>query len=418
MSNKAYKIRLYPNKAQTELIDKTVGSVRFLFNQMLKERIDVYEKLRNDTEALKKYKYKTEKQYKQEYIFLSEVPSRALQQSRLDLDTAFKNFYRRIKQNKKQKGFPKFKKKSEDKWSYRDPQVWSQNTPAIEIKNNKIKLPKLSWVKFKGLDKNFSGKIKSVTIEKGRDDKYYASILVEKEKQDRKLRTGNEVTGIDLGLKEFVTLSNGEIINGIKDKFKELSNRIDKANKHLSRKAYGSNRYEKQRIKLNRLYKKRTNIQNHFFWHLSNHILSKSQAVVIEDLNVKGMVKNRRLSKAIHSVAWSSFIQKLKHKADEYGTDVFTVNRFFPSSKLCPSCGSLKENLTLKDRVYTCDCGYTQDRDINAAINLRNEYLTLYNVSLESSDYRCGETIRPIKIDFDLKGSFDEASINLLEKIA
>jgi len=413
------KLKLYPTVKQKKVIDITVGCARFIYNQMLAERIEVYENLKNDRDALFSHKYKTEKEYKEEFPFLKESSSRGLQQSRLDLEAAYRNFYKRLKKGKvgKDAGFPKFKKKSKSKWTYREPQV-KGSVMAIDISGNRLKLNKLGWVKFRGLNGRDDGNIKSVTVEKGKDGNYYASILFEVDRQKRKLRTGNEITGMDLGLKDFVSLSSGEVIGGVHKRLKKIDKKIDKANKHLSRKKNGSNRYEQQRIKLNRLYKKRTNIQNHFFWHLANKILCNSQAVAIENLNVSGMKKNRKLSKVIHHVSWYGFIEKLKQKSVEYGTEVFVVDRFFPSSKLCPSCGQIKQDLKLSDRVYKCDCGYEQHRDIHSAINLRNEFCNAYSISSEYGDYRHGETVRPKIVEFDLKGSFVEMPTKIIELCA
>lgn len=419
MVNYASKIRLYPTQEQEQQIRKTIGCSRFIYNQMLSERIAVYENLKSDKEKLKLHKYKTEKEYKEIFPFLVDASSRALQQSRIDLEIAYKNFFKRLVKGKRGKdaGFPKFKKKGKVKWSYREPQLIKGKSEAIEIKGNKIKLLKLGYVKFKGLNKhNPDDKIKSVTVEQGRDGKFYASILFESKEPRKNPRKGNNIIGMDLGLKDFVALSSGEIINGVHKRLKSLNQKIDKANKKLSKKTRGSNRYDKQRIKLNRIYKKRTYIQDHFFWSLANKLCSENKAIAIETLNISGMKKNRKLSKAIHQVAWYSFLTKLKQKADEYDTSIYEVGRFFPSSKLCPVCGSVKEALKLSDREYHCDCGYSQDRDISASINLRNEYLK--NISAEFADYRRGETIRPKIVNFDLKGSFYETSTNELEKIA
>lgn len=421
--NKAAKIQIYPNKKQQNQIDITIGSVRFIWNQMLAERKAIYQELKGDKDQLYKHKYKTEKEYKEIFLFLKESSSRALQQSRMDLDIAYKNFFQSCKKGQKLsrrkdgelEGFPKFKKKGKDKSSYREPQIKNEKQTAINIQNNKLKLNKLGWVKISHTPE-IDGEIKSVTIEKGKDGKYYASVLFELKRESRKLRTGNGIVGVDLGLKEFVTLSDGQIIKGIhKEVLEPINKKIDKTNQHLSRKNPGSNRHERQRLKLNRLYQKRGNIKSHFEWHLANHILRENQSVSIENLNISGMKKNRKLSQSIHNVSWYSFIMKLKQKAIEYGSDIFEVDRFFPSSKLCPECGNLKQDLKLSDRTYICDCGYSQDRDINASINLRNEYLRINNISLESSENGRGEFVKPKKIIFDLKGRFVEASTDYME---
>lgn len=412
MANKAYKIRLYPTPTQKVLIDKTCGCSRFIYNQMLAERITVYDLLKDDKEALYNYQYKTEKQYKEEFEFLSEVSSRALQQSRIDLNTAYKNFYKRIKQGKKGNavGFPKFKSKHRSKNSYREPQV---GTTAIEIRDNKIKLLKLGWVSFKGLSKDFNGKIKSITITARKDGKYEASILVETH-TNKKERKNNNAVGIDLGIKEFIICSNGEFHKGIKDELFNIERNIKKQQKHLSRKIVqnkknglkNSKRQDKCRKKLARLYQYKSNFQNHYFWHLVNHICEENQFICIEDLNTKGMIKNRKLSHSIYYSGWGKFTTMLEQKAKEYDSEVARINRFFPSSKLCSECGQIKEDLTLADRLYKCDCGLEIDRDLNASFNILKEGLN--SLSLEYSDYRRGETVRPREIIYNFEGSFCE----------
>lgn len=179
--NKAYKIKLYPNKEQQTLIGKTIGCCRFLYNQMLNERIEVYELLKNDKKELYSHKYKTEKQYKEEFEFLKDVSSHALQQSTRNLEQAYKNFFKRVKNKAKQVGFPKFKSKKLSKNSYKELNGnFHQKEPLVLIKDSKLKLPKLGFVKFRGLNKDFQGKITSVTITKNKDCTYEASILVEK----------------------------------------------------------------------------------------------------------------------------------------------------------------------------------------------------------------------------------------------
>lgn len=408
--NKAYKIRLYPNEKQKQLIDRTIGCSRFIFNQMLAERIKVYEELKDDKEKLYDYKYKTEKEYKEEFPFLKDVSSRALQQSRLNLDKAYKNFFRRVREGNKKVGFPKFKSKHKTKASYREPNV----SFCIEIQNNKIKLLKLGLVRFRGLSKDFSGTIKSVTITRLKDFTYEASILVERSSISKE-RKSNNILGLDLGIKDFVVCSNGEVFNGIKNTLSKIESKIKKQQKHLSRKIEvnkkkeikDSKRFKRCKIKLAKLYKYKTDFQNHFFWHLANKLCSENQAIVIEDLNVAGMKQNRKLAHSIHYSGWSKFIGMLQHKAVEYGTIIEAVDRFFPSSKTCSNCGQIKKDLTLSNRTYMCDCGLEIDRDLNASINLRNYYLK--NNSVDYIENTRGENVRPRRINYDFSGSFYEA---------
>jgi putative transposase len=252
MINRAYKVRLYPTFKQKKVIDQTIGNCRFIYNQTLAEKSKFYAENKDNKELLKTHKYKTEKEYKNEFGFLKLGSSRALQQARRDLTTAYNNFFR----NKK--GYPKFKSKHKSHLSYREPQVLNQ----IQVSGNKLKLLKLGMVRFRGLSKSFNGKIKSVTVSNDRNGKYFASILVEQAEFIRPRKADNKV-GIDLGLKEFVTLSDGQQIKPVE--LKEINSKIKKQQRHLSRKVKGSRRRDKCRIKLNKLHKRKVYIQDNSF---------------------------------------------------------------------------------------------------------------------------------------------------------
>ena len=399
-------IKLYPSKKQQLQIDKTIGCCRFLYNQMLSERIQVYELLKDNKEKLYSYKYKTESSYKHEFKFLSEASSYALQQSTRNLETAYKNFFIRIKKKTKKKGFPKFKSKKLCKLSYREPNGnFHQKEPLILIKNSKLKLPKVGFIEFKGLNTDFKGNIKSVTVTKNKDNTYEASILVEQD-QVKKKRISNNKIGIDLGLKEFIVCSNGESIKGIKLKLYEIEKEIKHLQKHHSRKKKGSSGKERVRVKIAKLFKYKTNFQNHFFWHLVNKLCSENQTIIVEDLNVAGMIKNHKLARSISYANWGNFLLKLEQKSKEYDTQIFKIDRWFPSSKLCSSCGQIKKELTLADRTYKCGCGLEIDRDLNAAINILREGLN--SLSLEYSDYRHGENVRLKEVIYNFDGQFSE----------
>ncbi len=387
-------MRLYPTPRQEKIIDQTIGNSRFIYNRMLEERIAVYGKLKDDKPALYSYKYKTEKEYKQEFDFLKLGSSRALQQARGNLDVAYRNFFSSLKKGKKA-GFPQFKKKSKSKWSYREPQVGT----AIRIEGSTIVLLKLGAVKFRGLDPKFSGRICSVTVSKDRDNKYYASILVEKGTVDKKFRTGNGIVGVDLGLKTFAVDSVGNFYNGVRKQVAKIESKIKHLQRHFNRKKNPSTRKEKLRVKIAKEYKYKTNIQNHFFWHLANQLCRDNQTIVVENLAVRNLMRNRKLSHAIQTTGWGRCIDILKHKSVEYFTDVVEAPRFFPSTKTCSSCGKINE-IKLSDRVYSCDCGNVIDRDLNAAINLKK-----YK-SAEHVDNTCGESVRPVELIFNLAGGF------------
>lgn len=392
--NKAYKIRIYPNQRQTKQINRTIGCGRFLFNQMLAERKEVYERLRADIESLKSYQYKTEKELKAEFPFLAEASSRALQQSRINLERAYRNFYA------KRSGFPKFKAKKKSAESYREPQV----NDFLQVRDNKIKLLKLGWVKLSYLPKDFIGQIKSVTVSRTKTNEYYVSILTEQELVLKK-RDEHEIIGLDLGLTNFCITSKGEFFEPIQATLQRLEKKVKFWNRKLSRQVKGSSRGEKTRLKLNKMYERMKRLQTYFGWHLANKLCCENQAISLESLAIGNLLKNRQLSHSIHLTSWSEFLLKLKQKAVEYGTKLHFASKFYASSKTCYNCQEKKTEMSLAERIYICaHCGYKQHRDLNAALNLRS----LIEDSSEYGDYRHREIVRPMRWKFDFKGSFDE----------
>jgi len=402
---KRFKVKIKPTQEQVDLIEKTFGCTRFIWNQMLNERQTVYESLGNNRESLYAHKYLTEKDYKQQYLFLSEISSYALQSTRKDLQEAYKKAFDRLKKGKKT-GFPKFKSKK-GKQAFRMPNVHNE---IRFLDNTTLKLPKLKGVRLTYLPKNFKGEIQSVTVKK-EHGKYYVSILCKIDDAEvKKERSGDGITGVDFGLKNFITTSTGDVIYGLKNVLYDVDKRIVKMNRALSRKKKGSKRREKCRRKLSSLYEYKTNRLSHFQWHLANHLCNENQVVVIEDLNVRGMQKLRSLSRSVSTQVWSTFVNKLENKSVEYDTDVYKIDRFYPSSKMCSKCGAIKEDLSLSDRQYECECGASLDRDINAAINIRNYYLVNDKKSEDHIDYRRGEEVRPRELSFDnFQGIFCEA---------
>jgi putative transposase len=413
MNNKAYKIRLYPNKSQTELIDKTIGSCRFLYNKMLAEKQSIFELHKEDRESLKEHNYKTEKQYKVEFEWLSEVSSRALQQSRINLETAYKNFFRELK--KGNFAFPRFKSKHKSRLSYREPQVGK----SIEILGSKIKLLKLGKVSFRGLSKSFSSddKILSATISKDRDGKYYCSVLVAVSEHTQpkkhlqsinKNKTNRQRIGLDLGLTDFAITSKGQYFKPIKSKLNKLDKYLKFWQKKFARqKNKSSNRQCKTKTKIAIIYKKQTNIKNHYHWHLANKLCSENQAISLETLKVKNMIKNRKLSRVIAQASWSSFITKLTQKAEQYNTKLHFQSTYFASTKTCYKCGHKNTSVKLSDRMLICpNCKFSIQRDLQAGLNLEKQ------LSLEYSDYKHREIVRPSQVSFNLCGRFDEVFTN------
>jgi putative transposase len=358
---KAFKFRLEPNNQQKVLINKTLGCCRFIYNQMLSEK-----QLKHKNSD--KSKLKTEKDYKIDFEWLKEVDSIALQQSRLDLKTAYDNFFRKLKAG--QPTNLKFKSKHNPKNSYRTINV----NNSIRVEDNKIKLPKLGFVKFKK-SREVLGNIKSVTISKNVLGKYYISVLCETEIQ--KLPVSDNNIGIDLGLKEFCITSNKDFVSN--PKFLRKSElKLKRAQRKLSLRKKGSNRRFRQQKKIFKLHEKIRNQRLDFLHKLSTKLVNENQVICLEDLNVSNMVKNHKLAKSISDVSWSKFVELLKYKCNWYGRELVQVDKFFPSSKMCSNCGNIKKDLTLKDREYVCSfCGLVIDRDYNSALNILREGLRI-----------------------------------------
>ncbi len=358
---KTFKFRLVTNKEQSVLANKTLGCCRLLYNQILSEKQSKYK--HGD-----RSKCKTEKEYKEEFPFLKEVDSIALQQSRIDLSTSYTNFFRRLKQ--KQKTSIKFKSKRNPKNSYRTVNI----SNSIRIKDNYIKIPKLGFVKFKK-SREVQGDIKSATITKSILGKYYISVLCEVKIET--LPTLDTQIGIDLGIKEFCFTSNNTKIPNPKY-LRQSEEKLKKIQKRYSKRVKGSKRKEKQRKKLFKIHEKIANQRLDFLHKLSTKLINENQVICLEDLQVKNMVKNHCLAKSISDASWSKFVELLKYKADWYGRDLVQIDKFFPSSKTCSSCGNIKKDLTLKDRVYDCgSCGALIDRDYNASLNILKEGLRI-----------------------------------------
>lgn len=384
---KAIKIRLYPNNEQEIYINKLLGSYRFVYNQCLDKKIKSYteNKVNLGLKDLGNF-FHQDLTKNPEYNWLNEHNTKVLKQSVINLLDSYKRFF------VNGTGFPKFKSKRDNNQSCRFP------LEAISKRNdyltNRLSLSNIKNIKFKTSDKyhNYLNKykdgIKSATLSKTKAGKYFLSILVDSDEIIKLNKPFNDFIGIDLGIKDFVITSEGETFENLK-LTRNNQKKLSKLHKELSRKQNGSNNKNKTRIKLAKFHEKLNNIKENYLHYVVNQLLNDNQVIVMEDLNVKGMLKNHNLAKSIQELSLNRFKEILRYKSEWYERDLIEIDRYFPSSKLCSVCGYKNTELTLKDREWICpDCGTKHDRDINASVNILNEGKRLLNNKIP---IRCGE---------------------------
>ena len=377
---RAVKIRLYPNKEQTTMINKLLGCCRVVYNQCLSRKIESYKNDGKSENLSTLGQFVHHELLKNDnFIWLREQNTKVLKEAVRDMLTAYKNFFER------HTGYPKFKSKHDNKQSCRF------ELGAISKRNNyttyHISLANIRNVKFRCsekyaqyLQKNHDN-IRQATLTKLPCGEYCLSILVDGD-LTHKVKETNTAVGIDLGIKDFVVTSDGEVFSNLHFK-KSESDKIKKLQRQLSRKEKGSKNRNKARIKLAKLYKKINDKKQYYLHAVSNSLIDENQVICMEDLNVKGMVKNHNLAESICEMNFGAFRRILEYKARWYNRKIVFVNRFYPSSKTCHNCGYVNKGLKLSDRQWVCpQCGEVIERDYNAALNILAEGLRIIGSSI------------------------------------
>lgn len=376
---KAYKFRIYPTKIQIDFLNKQFGAVRFIYNYFLNQRDTQFKETGKSDNYYAQTKTLKLMKGQEEFKWLKEINSQTCQQALQCLDAAYLKFFR------KETAFPRFKKKKNHQ-SFCVPQ-------HFKILEKGIIIPKLkSQIKCK-FHREIIGEVKSLTISKTPIGKYFVSISVEQE--NRYKQTSKGKIGIDLGIKDFVTLSDGTKYSL---KLDTKSKKLKKLQHYYSKKQKNSKRKEKLRLKIAKIYEKITNSRLDFQHKLSNKLTNEYQTICLESLKIKNMMKNHKLAKAIGEASWYSFVNMLQYKGKWKGCDIVQIDQFYPSSKTCYVCNWKKEDLKLSDRSWICpNCGTVHDRDINAAKNILTYGLSLKSISSGTEDNKRREVKKSSK---------------------
>ena len=377
---KTFKTEIKPNEDQKIKIQKTIGVARFIYNFYIAENQKVYEKEKRFLSAIDFSKYLNNDfiPSNKDYSWIKDVSSKSIKQSMRNAEAAFKRFF------KGKAGFPKFKKKNKSNVKM---YFLKTNEKDCTCERHRIKIPTLGWVRLK--EKGYIPTTRDgYTIRSGtvsyKAGRYYVTCLVNVE-EPKKEKLNNFGLGIDLGLSNLATVSNGKFYKNINksSKVKKLEKQLKKQQRKLSRKYENfkntkkggatHKNIDKQILKVQKLHKRIDDIRTDYINKTINELVKTKPAyITVEDLNISGMMKNKHLSKAIASQKFYDFRAKLKNKCEVNGIELRIADRFYPSSKTCHSCGKIKKDLKLSDRTYICDCGYKEDRDLNASLNLRD----------------------------------------------
>ena len=381
--NKTYRFRIYPTAKQEQNLARHFGHSRFVYNYFLNQRKEQYQSDKKSDNYYKQAANLTKLKKEEGTEWLKEVNSQTLQFALKSLDSAYTNFFRGNAM------FPRFKSRR-NKNSFTVPQFG-------RIDDGKLNIPKFKeGIKIK-MHRELKGKIGKMSITRTPTGKYFVSIFTEQEIEQ--LPKTDKALGIDLGLKDFVITSDNKKFKNNRYT-KQYARELKKAQQHLSRKQKGSNGFEKQKLKVAKIHEKIANSRLDTLHKVSYKLVRDNQLIAIEDLNVKGMIKNRKLSKHIADASWGNFVNLLQYKADWYGREVVKINRWYPSSKTCNECGWIYQDLNLSIREWTCNNGHVLDRDENAAKNILKEGLKIH---------RLGRSITKVEEKSDYLGStFDE----------
>lgn len=372
---RAYKYRIYPNKTQEVLLAKHFGACRWVYNDALALRVELW---RKDKRSIGRFELTARLpllKSKDETSWLKEINSQSLQSSISNLESAYQAFF------KDGYGFPKFKTRN-GRQAFQCPQK-----VVVDFDASTIQFPKFKPMRF-ACSRRFEGIVKTVTVSRDRTGKHFAAVLVETGKDAPATRPYSDIIGIDLGINQFATFSTGDKILH-PQLLKASSVKLVREQRRLSRKVKGGKNREKQRVRLALIHEKIGNQRKDFLHKLSARVIRENQAIAVEDLNVAGLLKTRWLSRSILDASWSEFVRQLEYKACWYGKTVIKIGRFDPSSKLC-TCGVINRTLSLSDRVWTCPtCGATHDRDVLAANNIKR-----FAIGRVTSDYKPVESPR------------------------
>lgn len=380
---RAYKVELDPNNKQITHFLGSCGMARFVYNWALDYWIKEYERGEKRTGWMRLNTKLTElkqTEYTWMYKYSNWIRIYAVKQC----DEAYQHFFRRVKQGGTP-GFPKFKSKKYNKNSY------TINGRGIKLTETKIRLPNIGWIKLKehGYIPVKANKICYATISEN-NKRWYVSVTVEEEINE--IIANNKVIGVDLGIKTLAVTSDGVYYENPKEQYK-AEKRLKRLDRWLSRKEKGSNNYKEAKLQRAEAYQKVSRIRKQAINEITTELAKNNSVIVIEDLNVSGMMKNHHLARAVSDVSFFEFRRQLEYKCKWYGSELVVIDRWYPSSKLCSRCGAINNDLKLSDRIYKCDCGLEIDRDLNAAINIRN-YYTAKHVGINACGDE-GKTSRP-----------------------